>query len=68
MSLHFTVIFKMGPYFKQTIKESPRVGSIIGLLQELQVALQNATFPSKIRVKYTVFGLKRARSGESLGQ
>ena len=34
----------------------------------LKVALQNATFPSKIRVKYTVFGLKRARSGESLGQ
>jgi hypothetical protein len=31
----------------------------------LQVALQNATFPSKIRLKYVVFGLKR---GESLGQ
>jgi hypothetical protein len=31
----------------------------------MQVALQNATFPSKIRLKYVVFGLKR---GESLGQ
>ena len=31
----------------------------------LQVALQNATFPSKICLKYVVFGLKR---GESLGQ
>ena len=39
----------------------------LGLSWLLKV-LQNAAFPSKIRVKYTVFGLKRARSGESLGQ